>query len=86
MLTKAKPRHPGRKAFEKQLKPIMERAREERGFVSRLTSEMNLLSRGSGKEWSRQEIERWLGKDPTRRVEPSYSSGLLLMRAVANLG
>ena len=57
-------------------------AREVRGFVTELSKE---LERATGVRWHRQHIQMWLADDPSKRTEPRYGAGTIMLAAAKRL-
>lgn len=57
-------------------------ARERRGFIADLTE---ALQQRTGLKWHRQHIEMLLADDDSKRVEPRYGAGALLLAEASRL-
>jgi hypothetical protein len=64
------------KAANKALEPLIEFTRVNRGAIQELTDR---LSKRTKKKWNRENVERWLHKDPDKRVQPLFGVGLCLV-------
>jgi hypothetical protein len=65
------------KAANTALEPLIEFVRENRGAIQELTDR---LSKRTKKKWNRDNVERWLHRDPKKRVQPLLGVGLCLIR------
>lgn len=74
--------HFGKRHVDGLLEKISKHAAGKYGFVSRLAEEMTRIS---GKKWSRQHISVLVTSTKKNRVEPLWSTGILLERAYKNL-
>ena len=65
---------------QKEITPVIKFCASNRGAIARIHE---LYQKALGKPISRVNIERWLNKDPARRIQPLHGSGMLLLN-VAN--
>jgi len=64
------------KVANKQLAPLIKFVHNNRGTINNLTK---ILSRRCGRKIRRENLERWLHQDPTKRTQPLLGVGLLLV-------
>lgn len=56
--------------------PLIEYAHSNRGFIAALREKVNART---GKEWRRENFERWLAQDAAKRIEPKLGIGTILI-------
>jgi hypothetical protein len=59
--------------------PIIKEASTTRGFIAEVTRQLSGLLK---REVARQQVDLYLHSDKDKRVEPSYSTGVALLKAV----
>jgi hypothetical protein len=58
------------------LQPVIDYCQQHRGSTMEIRRR---FCRATGREWPKNTIMRWLHRDPDRRIEPLFGSGLLLL-------
>ncbi len=70
------------KLSDKSLQPLIKFCYQNRGTITVIKK---LFDRRTGKEWKRENFERWLHPLPARRSQPLHGCGLLLAEIGAKL-
>ena len=65
--------------YDKLVAPIITEAGTTRGFIAEVTRQLSKLLK---REVARQQVDLYLHSDSDKRVEPSYSTGVALFKAV----
>lgn len=83
-MAKKKFEHEGKEHVATVIDSINAYSETHYGFITRLADEMTRLCKNK-RTWSRQHISVLVTKTDSKRVEPSWSTGVLLERAFKNL-
>lgn len=65
------------KLTNEQLDPLASFVRSRPGGLTEIVNRMN---RATGKKWDRSSIERWLHPRKSKRIQPLFGAGLLLVQ------
>ena len=60
---------------DKALEPLIKYCAAHRGTITKIREVFN---KRTGKEWNRDNFERWLNPDRNKRIQPLFGTGLLL--------